>query len=777
MIKYHLKIAYRNLIKNKVNTLLTISGFGLAVSLVILIALYSWKELSMNQFHHGAKNIYKVSGWGTPNALAPFLEERIPEIESIVRISGNRAMEIIKEDNSSIRLTGFIYTEDSFFDVFTFPIISGNHSILLSKPYSVVLTETASQKLFGDINPIGKTIRTKEQNYLVTGIMKDPPNNSSLKFNALVSLTSREAQQTSVKLKDDWGNFSFETFAKFRPPVNKEILTHKIQETIKEQGNLQYEVEHVKLYTLKDLYFNSNLFSQFRRGNEKNVKSMIWIGIAILLLAIINFFNLSTSQGITRAKEIGVRKVSGGKRTEIARQIIYESALLAFLSITLALVLVNLAIPWFNQISLSQFGFLYLQNWWQWVVLFGGTIVLALVAGSYPAFYLSSFKALDVIKVLKIKAGSVIVFRKALVVFQFSVTIVLIVAMLFITKQLNYLTTKNLGFEKDAILCIRPNQAIIKNYNAYAGLLQQNPGIMGISNTFGYIGNYDSGFKLFSKVLGEEKEIWCKQITTDTAFFKTFGVHVIEETSYDKNINHIYLNQAAVHALGANSLQGIEIKNRNETYTRVAGVTSNFHFRSLKNGVQPLMINIIPEMKGLINVRFNPKSYKSISELIKYCEEAQAKIAPNEPFRYDFLDDFLAQSYEAEKRFRTIITFLAFFAITISCLGLIGMVIFSNSSRTKEIGVRKVLGAKVSSILGMLISSYTKWIIVAFVISTPLGYFIMNRWLSNFPYRTNLNWWVFVLAGLITYLIAVTIVFAKSRKTATRNPVVALKYE
>ncbi len=785
MMLYYLKVAFRNLVKNKLNTVLTIFGFGLALSLVILITLYSWKEMSMNQFHRDAQNIFKVSGWGTPNALAPFLEERIPEIESIVRVCGNSTMEVKNEDNAGFEIDGVLYTENSFFDVFTFPLLAGNSSNVLSKPFCAVVTESTAHRLFGNANPLGKMVDIQGRKLEITGVMKDAPNNSSLKFNMLISLISWEENTSGQvlgmrpKLKDDWGNFSFETFAKFRPPVDKAALTEKIQKTIKEQGNLKYEVEHVKLYTLKDLYFNANLFSQFKRGNEKNVKSMIWIGIIILVLAIINFFNLSTSQGITRAKEIGVRKVNGGKRATLALQVIYESYILAFLAMLLALFLANMALPWFNRISSSNFDFLYLQNWWQWTALFGGTLLLALVAGSYPAFYLSSFNALDVIKAVKLKTKGVAAFRTSLVVFQFSASIVLIVSMLFITRQLDFLKHKDLGFEKDAILCIRPSMAVFNSYNTFVSLLEENPAITGISNTSGYIGDYDSGFRLFAKVDGEEKEMWSKQVYVDTAFFRTFGVEVLDQAIFSKDVYHVYLNQAAIDELNVNTFQNVEISLNNVkgVYSPVAGVTDNFHFRSLKQGVQPLLIRVVPGMKGLINIRFNPKSYRSVNELVAFCRNTQAKVAPDEPFRYDFLDDVLARSYEGEKRFQTLVSLFTSFAIIISCLGLIGMVIFSNARRTKEIGVRKILGANVSSILGMLISGYSKLIVASFAISMPVAWYIMKKWLSSFPYRTELNWWGFLLAGILTYVIAILTVYIKSRRTATRNPVEALRYE
>ncbi|TKG95808.1 FtsX-like permease family protein [Puteibacter caeruleilacunae] len=777
MLFYYLKLAYRNVVKHKLNSLLTIVGFGVALCLVILLSLYSYKELSTNHFHDEAKRIYKVSGWGTPNALAPFLEERIPEIESICRICGGPQLRQKLELNKDTQFeaNGMIYTDNSFFDVFTFPVIAGNDENFLNDPYSIVLTQSLAKKLFGEEEALDREIKIGGQIHTVKGIMKDPPHNSSLQFELVVSLKTWE-KQGSGSLKDNWHNFSYETFAKFRAPVDKMALQEKIQKTITQEGNLQYEVEHVKLYSLMDVYFNPSLYSQFGTGNKKNVYSMIWIGVIILVLAIVNFFNLATSQGIFRGQEIGVRKVNGGMRSSLIWQFMGESFILAFVSMIIALLLTNIAIPWFNQVAQTRFDYLYLQDIYQWLALIAGTLTLTLLAGSYPAFYLSSFKPVEVIKSVKLKTKGVTIFRQVLIIFQFTASIILIVATLFISRQLNFLKTKDLGFEKESIMCIQLNMGLYNNYNTFISRLNQNPAISAISNTSGYIGTIDSGFRLETLYYGEEKEIWCKQIYADTAFLRTFDIEMIEQRQFNKANPFILLNERAIKQLNVESPFGIEVKH-GEDYHQIAGVVKDFHFKSLKHGIEPLTIFVRPVMWGLVNIRFNPKSYNSVAELVAFCRNLSEELAPNETFKYDFLDDVLARSYASESRFQLLISIFSVFAIFISCLGLFGMIVFSNARRTKEIGVRKVMGAKITTVLTLLIRDYTKWIILSFVIATPISFYLIMQWLSTFPFRTNLTWWVFALAGGITLSVALITVCIQSWRTAARNPVEALRYE
>ncbi|MCT4645194.1 MAG: ABC transporter permease [Carboxylicivirga sp.] len=774
MIRYYLKTAYRNLIKDKLNTTLNILGFSIALTIVVLISIYAHKELSANQFHKDAESIYKISGWGTPNALAPFLEQRIPEIKAICRICGGDqwATRIQKEDKTMIDVKGIIYTDNSFFDVFTFPLlIPDNHKDLLTAPYCLVVTETFARRFFETTEVAGKTIDFQGRLFTIKGVVKDPPHNSSLQFTVLISLSTWEKQRGQA-LKDSWGNFSYETFAKFQSPVNKKELQSKIQETIRAEGNLQYEIEHVKLYTLKDLYFNSSLYSQFRRGNKKNVNSMIWIGIITLVLAIVNFFNLSTSQGITRSQEIGVRKVNGSSRMELIKQFLAEAFVISFISIFFALLLTNLVLPWFNELTISRFDSIYMQDWRHWLALISGSLLLTLLAGAYPALYLSAFKPVEVIKSEKHNSF----FRQTLIVFQFIVSIVLIIATLFISKQLNYLKTKDLGFEKESIFCVQLNQSIFKNYSTFSTRLKENPAILSISQTSGYLGNNDAGFRLKTLYNGEEREIWCKRFIADTSFLRTFDLSLVDQRMYNKNRPHVFLNEEAIKQLQADSPFMLEVE-QNNSYTELAGVVENFHFKSLKHGIEPLAVYINPNMWGIINIRFNPKSFQSVNELVEFCREIYADLSPNEEYQYDFLDDVLARSYDTERRFRLMVSIFSAFSIFISCLGLLGMIIFSNSRRTKEIGVRKVLGAESMSVMQMLIRDYSKWLLLSFVLGVPIAFYIMQKWLNTFPFRTTLSWWIFALAGLLVFAIASLTIVIQSLRTVNRNPVDSLRYE
>ena len=779
MVLYYLKTAYRNLQKSKTNSIINVVGFGIALSVVILIGMYANKELTTNQFHKGADRIFKVSGWATPTALAPFLKERIPEIESVTRIGGswNNMLSLVDKPENQVPCQ-ILLTENSFFNVFTYPIIKGNPKTVLTEPNTIVLSEKITEKLFGSENALGKNILLNGTQLTIVGIIETPPHNSSLLFDGVIS-TVESSTQNDLSNKKMWDDWRFETFAKFHNKIkNKEALTKKIQEAVSKNGHLLYEVEHLKLYTLKEVYFNNSLYSRFLRGDEKNVFSMVWIGILILILAIVNFFNLSTSQAMARCKEVGIRKVNGSKRITLIYQFFFETFIVSFLSMLLAMLIINLVLPSFNSFIKAEFDLFHFKDLQSWILLLLGSFILSILAGSYPALYMSSFNPITAIKKGEIKSKGAITFKQIIIVFQFIVSIFLITATLFISKQLDFLKTKDLGFEKESVICLYPTASIFKHFKAFTSKLTSNPGILGISKTRGTIGNWDHGFKLKTRYYGEEKEIWCKQTFVDTAFTNVFDIELIEHRSIDKTKPYILLNEAAIKNLQAKSPLGLEIKSQHrEEYTPIAGVVKDFHFKSLRHGVEPLTIYVNPQMYGLINVRFNPKSYKSISDLIDFCKSAAKEFAPNESLSYKFLDDILAESYKKEKKFRFLISLFSGLAIFISCLGLFGMITFSNARRRKEIGVRKVSGASTLSIIKLLVQNYAKWVLIAFVISAPLSYYFIEKWLNNYPFRTSMDLWVFALAGLFTLVIALLTVSWQTYIAATKNPVDALRDE
>ena len=777
MIKYYIKIAYRNFIKNKLNSALSIVGFGIALTIVILISLYSYKELTTNQFHKDADRIFKVSGWSTPTALAPFLKNKIPEIEAITRVrgGGNVSLSLPDSPNNQFKCR-ILWSENSFFNVFTYPIIKGNAHTALEESKTIVLSKKKATALFGDTDPINKTILFNGTTFTVTGIMENPPHNSSLSFDAVISAFSDNTNDLSNnKLWKDW---NVETFAKFHPIKDLQELTEKIQETIKKEGQLMYEVEHVKLYTLKEVYFNKSLFSNFIQGNEKNVMSMIWIGLIVLLLAIVNFYNLATSQAIERHKEIGIRKVNGAKRFNITYQFFLDTLLVSFLSMFLAMLIINLILPWFNNLTNAEFDFFHFTNLKSWGLLILGSILLTIISSVYPALYLSSFNPIDAIKGGKTSSNGVIVFKKVLITFQFTISILLIIAVLFISKQIKFLETKDLGFEKEHILCVYPTQAIFKSKNTFIDKLSENPAIMGVSFTNGYIGSMDSGFKLKTQCNGEERDIWSKQITVDTAFAKVFDIKFINQPSFDKTKPYVLLNNTALKKLNMPSHQGVDVLKKNsELFMPLAGVVKDFHFMSLYNGIEPLTIYVEPQLFGLINIRFNPKSYKSMSDLIAYCKKAFEEVDSNSDFNYMFLNDALAQSYNKEKSYRFMVLLFSSFAVFISCLGLFGMIVFSNSHRKKEIAIRKISGAKISTIINILLKDYLKWVGIAFLIAIPISYYVMKNWLSDFPFRTDLSWWVFFIGGFLAFCVAVITVSWQTYIAAKCNPVESLRDE
>jgi putative ABC transport system permease protein len=584
--------------------------------------------------------------------------------------------------------------------------------------------------------------------------------------------------QSNLSNDELWKDWNLETFAKFHKGVDKASVTQKMQQTLTEKGQLMYEVEHIKLYDLKQVYFDKNLYSRFVQGNEKNVKSMLWIGLIVLVLAIVNFYNLSTTQAITRAHEVGVKKVNGAKRLSIVKQFFSDTFLVAFIAMLLAIIIINLILPWFNDLIDAEYDFLYFKNPLSWMLLILGSLSITIISGIYPATYLSSFNPIVAIKGANVKSGSVAVFKRVLIVFQFTASILLIVGILFITKQINFLKTKDLGFNKEDVLCIYITEDIIKNKTAFVEKLTSHSSIKGVSSTHGYIGNWDHGFKLKTKCNGEDREIWSKKITIDTAFARVFDIKILQKQEVDKNKPHIMINNAALKKLEMTAPEGVELLSQDEsTYLPLAGVVDDFHYMSLYNGIQPLTIYIYPDLGGIFNVRFNPNSFDSIKELVAFCETTFKEFDPNGQFNYQFLNDILAQSYSKEENYRAMVSAFSLFAVLISCLGLFGMTVFSNARRKREIGVRKILGSGVYRIIGLLLKDYLKWVGVAFVIATPIAYIVVSNWLEEFPFKTEMSWWVFVIGGIIALSIAVITIYWQTYRTATRNPVESLRDE
>lgn len=773
--------------RHKLYVRLNILGFSFALATVMFISLYGVRELTMNRFHRDSDRIYKISGWGCPYALAPTIGAGVPEIEAISNVMAlPYSLAIQRPEQPEIYAQeGSLYVDPGFFDVFSFPILRGNLRSPLPDAHSVVLTASTAAALFGDEDPVGQTVIFNNSTYTVTAVAADVPLNSSIRFSLILPNDPGQQLYGGRTLAEDWNSWRYEIFAKIRPGQDIEVLNAKIQEVVRRNGNLQYEVERVVCYPLSDVYFNyADLFTSFKGGNHKQVTAMIWVGIIILLLAVVNFFNLSTAQGMMRAKEIGLRKVNGATRSRLIAKFLGESVVMTFCAMVLALILVNLLMPLFSGVAGIGYPRIWMNHFWQWGLLVGGTLAVGIIAGSYPAFYLSALDPVNALYTGRMRNGrGMMLFRRVLIVVQLVASIGVIVCTLVISAQLNHLRTKDLGFDKEQIACIGMDRTIYEHRQAFFSELRHLPFVKNISITQGVVGNIDMGGKLHARYREEKKEIWTKFMYVDTAFFSTFGVDMAQGNPRlrEDGVN-VILNQAAMAALQVDDYEQLSIQQQEGDdpdipLHRVSGVCRDFNFKPLRQGVEPLTVYIVPIEAGLINVRIEVNSVDDIQRVFGAIEEIYKKFSPEQPLQIDMLDTYLSQLYHSEQRFKLIFSIFSILAILISCVGLFGLIVFSNARRRKEIGVRKVQGATVGQIVGILIRSYLVYVGIALLIATPVTWYVMGQWLLNYPYRVALNPLFFIGGGLITLLVVVLTVGLHSWRAATVNPVRSLRSE
>jgi len=794
MIKDYFKRTFRNLIKNKVITLINLSGIVIGISSFILILLYVHQELTYDRFHANYDRIYKISIAEKFNTMAPLaviLKDKVPEIEKIVRVDyfmGGGTSPLLKfkkgEEIKTVQAKDIIYADSTFFDVFSFKVIQGDIKTSLTEPNSIVLTKSTAHKIFENENPIGKTIEfigTNENpklNYTVSAIIEDIPNNSSIKFNGIVSFnTLKTIQPGGVDVDEDFGNWTYETYVLMRKYCSVKELTQKSNEIwmneIFKMTNYAPDSEEAQEYIsnfvpLKDVNFYKNNKMEF-------ICLILLVGIIIIVIAIINFVNISIAKASMRTKEIGVKKISGSSRYDLIKQFIGETIALTLIATLLALIVVYLLLPLFSDVTGKAITINFPQYPTVILLFIIGAIIIGIIAGIYPALYLSSFKPIAILKNEKISGKSKTI-TQSLIIFQFVISIALITSTIFISKQVKYMRTGDVGFDKNNIITCQITKSIKKNYIAFKHALLQNSNILNVAGSSG--GGLSEQFHMSftDKINGREQSFYAMAVDPD--FIKTIGFNIIEgrDFSWDLKTDKyktVIINETASKSFGLDDPLGFELE-LFDSKANVVGVVKDFHNESFHNKIFPLVFWCVPGYGNSLSIRINNNNKQ---ETIQHIKKQWEEFSPEIPFDYQFLDKKYDALYKDEEKVSLLIGYFSIIAILIACLGLFGLVTFSTERRKKEIGIRKVNGAKVSEILTMLNIDFMRWIVIAFVIATPIAYYSMKYWLENFAYKTNLSWWIFALAGLLALGIALLTVSWQSWKAATRNPVEALRYE
>lgn len=797
MIKNYLKIALRNLWRHRNFSLLNIGGLAIGMTAGFLIFLYVSYELSYDRFHSEGDRIYRlVTDIKTPTetsntsktawAFAPHLKKEFPEIKHAVRIY-NLDM-LVRRGNTNFMEDRSLSADSAFFKVFDFKLLQGNKKTCLKEPLSIVLSKTAAKKYFGQKDPMGKTLKVFEDGYpaTVTGIMEDIPENSHIKADVILSSTSVQKTNSEADVDNQWGNFAPSTYLLLRKGTNPSLLQKKFPGFIEKnigKDNMQESQMYFTLLLepLKKVHLWSDRESE-DKGNINNVYLFAVIAVFILLIACINFVNLTTARSVERAKEVGIRKVIGAEKRQLIVQFIGESLIISMLSFLITLGLIALLLPYFNQLSgkiiSSDFAFSTLPV----VTFFIAAVLIGIFAGIYPALVLSSYKPAGVLKGRFAGASGGILLRKTLVISQFVISIGLITGTIIIYNQMDFMQEQDLGFKKEQMLVLNMNTGINSSQKALQQALENIPGIASTSFTSAVPGwEHNIAYSQMENRNGDLQKSNLGVYFIDFDFIRQFDLEVIAGRPFSREFatdstQAMVLNEKAVKSLGYSNPEDV-LGKRFEQWGRegkVIGVVRDFNFTSLQNEIRPLSFRIEPTRTNFMAVSLPSEN---IRQTLKTIKGKWNELFPQKPFDYFFMDEFFDRQYRSEQRFGKLFLNFAVLAILISCLGLLGLASYSTLQRRREIGIRKVVGASVPGIVNLLSKEFVKLVGIAFLIASPLVWFGMRQWLKNFAYRIDLKWWVFVIGGGIALFIALATVSFQAVKAAVANPVKSLKTE
>ncbi len=784
MIKNYFKIAFANLIESKVYSIISISSLSIGLAVCILLLLYVSHELSYDRYNEKSDNIYRlcqeVHPYQAPGT-AKYLADNLPEIKSFARILPRDNI-LVKIDNQLFKEDKVAWVDAELFDIFSFEFMQGSAANSLQQPGTAVITEKMAHKYFGNENAIGKMFKvSSEYDYTVVGVIKDMPQNSHFTFDLFLTLADGNKMFGEDWVKS-WGWLNFLVYFEMSDHFSKPDLEAKITELMKIHDVTGAPVTQFTVQNIKDIHLYSSHFLGDIQPQNSITYVLIFsaIGLLILLIACFNYINLLTANATTRVTEIGVRKAFGASRTQLAMQYVSESMIVFFISFCISLILVRLSLPLFNELSGKELSFYFLANVNILLSLLGMMIVVGVLAGWYPAFVLSSYSPVKVMKSSKSGFGSGFQIKKILVGAQFTIVIVLIACATVMLRQINFIQEKDLGFNKEAVLTSVFDFGDEAKYNTLKQALLKESYVSSVS-VASRIPSGSLSNEGVVKPEGQTENIAISYVHVTFDYFRTLGIKPVQGRLFSSDFKtdateSIILNKAAVAKLGliGNPIGQTLKCNWPKSDRKVVGIIDDIHFESLYNKVKPVVYVIDYSMVYHLIVKVKPSDLVgSKNALTEVCQS----IYPDEVIEFTFLDQILEQRYEKDSKTFHLMGFFAVLAIFLASMGLLGMAAFMMASRTKEIGIRKVNGATVSEIMQMLNISFVKWMSVAFVIATPIAYYGMNKWLESFAYKTALSWWIFVFAGFISLVIVLLTVSGLSYSTARRNPIEALRYE
>jgi putative ABC transport system permease protein len=782
MMGNHMKIFLRTLKKHKGFSFLNIFGLSLGITGSLLISLWVHSELNINRFNRNYHRIYRLE-LENDQVLSPgvgkILEGKIPEIEHCIRFMLRRNS-LLSHDHTSITVPAFLWADAAVFDVFTFPLIMGNPKTALKNPNSVILTEKTAQALFADMDPLGQEIRLNQRSsYTVTGLIKEFPG-FHLPFAALASFKTQEAANPRRFVEMMHDGFEHPTFVLLSENHNAVDTAQKINRFFKEQEI--FKDPKFLLRPLKDVYFTPSVLAGARSGNRSLVYVFVLVAFFLLFIAAVNFINLSTARAARRAKEIGIKKVIGFQKKNLVFQFLMETVGMSLVSFFFGLAIVKISLPAFNRMIAGNLSIHSLTAPLNLAGCTAAAVCLGLIAGFYPAVYLASLQPVPALRSegsFSRKSGSL---RRGLVVLQFSISLILIIGTLTVLKQVHFMKHSSLGFEKEHVIILHMNSQFRSKGEVFKQKLLQHPGILNASFACRVPG--ENWWRWGLDIPGVQDYIKVNSIDPD--YLEVMGMELLQgrNFSWDQTTDRwnqgengrrkIILNETAVRILGLDSPLGLIGGPSRLSRYEVVGVVKDFHFNSLHSLIEPLIFYWDPRQHGELGLKIGTEN---VPHVIEHIQKTWKEFSPEFPFTFSFLDEVFDQQYQKEKRLSGIFKAFAFLTIFVASLGLVGLAAYVAERRKKEIGIRKVCGASVPGILGLISRDFSIWVLTANAIAWPAAYFIMRKWLEGFAYRTGLNLWIFLGSAGIALVFTLAAVGFQAFKAAASNPVDSLRYE
>jgi putative ABC transport system permease protein len=791
MIWHYLTMALRAFSRSKAYSLINLVGLTLGITCSIVIFLFVYDELTYDHNHSRINSIFRLNGgWrsasdGTSQMYptvgfneGEILKRDFSEIETVVRFRRFWDARIQKGGSDEFFLEYIYPTEPKIFEVFDLPFVHGDQSTSLNDHNSMVVTEKTALKYFGTTDVLGQNLRwlaNDTTDFKITGVMKDLPENTHLKFDFLIRLREPE------NIREQWFEYGYFTFFTLHTGADLEAVQARIKYfTKKDVEDVEKEIgfiaEH-EIIALNDIHLHSTLAGELETNSKAAyVYTFLIVGIFILVMACINFMNLATARSMMRAKEIGVRKVIGAVKGQLIRQFIGEAFLLTMFATLLGVALTYTLLPLVNDFTGKHLTFFDQPQFW--IILFAMVVTVTFLAGFYPAFYLSAFRPVDTLKGAFKRSDRGIILRKGLVVFQFTISIALIAGMLIIWNHIDFMRNKDLGFSKDQVLIVNGARPAMKDQ------LVSISGIEAVTFSNRVPGYSVGGRTIIKGWDKSDTQVVLGQLAVDHEFIKLYDLEILAGRGFDRNFpsdekEGFLINEAAMRLLGFTKPeeaigQKLWLEDWGGRKGAVIGVLKDFHFIGVNAAIEPFSMFLHPMANRFMSVKI---SSDNIQEVVSQVEKVFVSTMPDRPFEYSFLDQEFDKQYKAEERFMTVFSIFAGLAILIACLGLYGLANFMTEQRTKEVGVRKVLGASITNILGLLMKDFLKLVAIAFVVSIPLSYLGMNRWLDAFPYRETISPLLFVLTGIAVLLITIIVISYQAFTTATSNPVKSLRSE